>query len=110
MVSKKKATAEEESGDMDKNLDERLTRMEKTLAALLEAATEKNPTTGERRVKATPAQRRDSARRARQSKLAKRCGMSRDEFVAKYGDVDRIPEEADAKVIKYRPKAKRDAG
>jgi len=36
--------------------------------------------------------------------------MTRDEFVAAYGDVDRIPEGAPAKVIKYRPKAKKDAG
>jgi len=80
------------------------------LAKLVEANTEKDPKTGERKVKASPAMRRNSARRARQAKLAKRCGMTRDEFVAAYGDVDRIPEGAPAKVIKYRPKAKKDAG
>jgi len=109
VTKKKKATAEDDS-DMDMNLHERITRMEKMLAKLVEANTEKDPKTGERKVKASPAMRRNSARRARQAKLAKRCGMTRDEFVAAYGDVDRIPEGAPAKVIKYRPKAKKDAG
>jgi len=51
-----------EDSDMDMNLHERITRMEKMLAKLVEANTEKDPKTGERKVKASPAMRRNSMR------------------------------------------------
>lgn len=92
-------------------VEDQLAKLTKLNQQLLEALTEK-PEGGPRKVKATPAQAlanlRAGARRARQSKIAKRCGMTREAFIAKYGDIDHVPEGVTAKVIPYGPRKKRE--
>jgi hypothetical protein len=91
-------------------VEDQLAALTKLNAKLLEALTEKTET--KRVVRSTPAQARANlranARRGRQTKAARRCGMTREQFIAKYGDIDYVPEGANAKVIPYGPRKKRE--
>lgn len=91
----------------DEALHERLSRIEDTLSSLLAALTEK-PEGEERTLKPTPAltkaAMKEKAFRARQAKWAKRMGLTREQFIKRYGDTDQAPPEMPK--VRYRKKAK----
>jgi len=105
------------ASDVDENLHARLERLEKSnaemaelLNRLVDAVTEEVPDKP-RRIKASPAMLRATSQanafKARQSKWAKRLGITREEFVQRYGDTDRPP--PDMPRAHYRKKPSEDA-
>lgn len=93
--------------EYDEALHERLSRIEDTLSSLLEALTAK-PEGEERKLKPTPALTKammeEKAFRARQAKWAKRMGLTRAQFIKRYGDTDQAPPNMPK--VRYRKKAK----
>ena len=84
-------------------LNDRMDKYEAMMNRLLEAVTEQFQVKGpngeainRRRVKATPAQLHQlylkKARQMRQGKAAKRFGLTRQEFVTMFGDIDHMPD------------------
>lgn len=121
MATKRKKTEHRVIVDDDRFRDEfealhdRMDKFEDLMNRFLEAMTEKPVVTGpggerdRRRVKATPAQLHTlyltKARQMRQGKAARRFGITRQEFVARFGDIDHMPR--DVEPPKDLPKAKK---
>ena len=83
-------------------LADKLDRLEESFQRLVELLTMNPEGTGGSRPTATPAQLHHGlyvsrAKQMRQGKAAKRLGLSREEFVSRYGNIDYIPASAQQK-------------